>query len=98
MRQNFSKLTRKRYVFVHEDIVIYYKLYVNVILSQALSTVRRALSDFNLGAIDQDDLRQQLIEVADEPFQADVADFFLKGPGSELEPFRSAITAANENL
>jgi hypothetical protein len=58
--------------------------------------VQNALDKFNAGIFTQADLRAEIAELCAEPFQADVADYFLNGPGSVNEPFQSALRAAGE--
>lgn len=54
----------------------------------------RVLTEFQAGALDIADLRNQIAEWRLEPFQADVADYFLNGPGRAKEPFRTLFSAA----
>ena len=58
--------------------------------------VQSALDRFRDGTITHADLRAELNECRTEPFQADVSDYFLNGPGRVNEPFRSALQAAGE--
>jgi len=55
------------------------------------------LSKFHAGTVSLEDLKAEIAVLRAEPFQADVADYFLNGPGRTQEPFRS-ILAATENL
>jgi hypothetical protein len=57
---------------------------------------QRALAEFQANTIDAVALRNEISEWRSEPFQADVADYFLNGPGRSREPFRSLLIAANE--
>jgi hypothetical protein len=43
-------------------------------------------------------LRNEIAELRSEPFQADVADYFLNGPGRAKEPFKSLLIAAGETV
>lgn len=42
---------------------------------------------------DAEALRPELAEWRAEPFQGDVADYFLNGPGRQVEPFRTLLEA-----
>lgn len=64
--------------------------------SRLRQDVGRALSDFNSGRMTVEQLQEEINELRNAPFQADVADYFLNGPGSAQEPFRSALIAAGE--
>ena len=58
--------------------------------------IQRALEDFQKGQGTVDQLRDEIARWRTAPFQADVADYFLKGPGRAEEPFRSALLAVGE--
>lgn len=60
--------------------------------------VQNVLDRFHAGTMTQADLRTEIAELRAEPFQADVADYFLNGPGRTHEPFRSALLAADFSL
>ena len=55
-----------------------------------------ALEDFQRDTLTLDALKQEIARWRSEPFQADVADFFLNGPGRSKEPFRTLLQAAGE--
>jgi uncharacterized protein (TIGR02646 family) len=55
-----------------------------------------ALEGFQHGTLTLDALRQEIARLRSEPFQADVADFFLNGPGRLKEPFKTLLLAAGE--
>lgn len=67
-------------------------------LKRLRQNVQDALEMFRSGAFTQPQLREELTTLRHEPFQADIADFFLNGPGRENEPFRSALEAIGENV
>ncbi len=52
-----------------------------------------ALDKFLAGTLSQADLRAEIALLRAEPFQSDVADYFLNGPGRLHEPFRSIFVA-----
>lgn len=58
----------------------------------------RALEDFQSGRLIASDLREEVDGWRSEPFQADVADYFLNGPGRAKEPFRSVLAAIGEDV
>lgn len=58
--------------------------------------VQLAFDNFENGSLTDDELRSELAELRADPFQADVADYFLNGPGREHEPFRSALAVADK--
>ena len=47
------------------------------------------------GALAPEDLQLRAIEWFEQPFQPDVADYFLDGPGSLEEPFKGFLAAAD---
>ena len=53
----------------------------------------RTLAELEAGSISVAELEIQISEWRSEPFQADVADYFLNGPGREKEPFRKILLA-----
>ena len=57
---------------------------------------QRLVTDFQAGTIQLAGLRNEIADMRSEPFQADVADYFLNGPGRAKEPFRSLLVAAGE--
>ena len=60
--------------------------------------ITRSLADFESGSISLDELRAEIADQRSSPFQADVSDYFLNGPGRECEPFKSALNAIGENV
>jgi len=50
-----------------------------------------ALDDFNAGVLEQAELEALIEEWRSEPYQADIADYFLNGPGTSKEPFKSLL-------
>lgn len=58
--------------------------------------VRDAVTFYSQGQLSQDDLVTRLMEWFDQPFQPDVVDYFLRGPGQTdaSEPFRDFLAAA----
>jgi hypothetical protein len=54
------------------------------------------LSNYRRGEITQAQVKDRLLGMQTAPFQADVADYFLNGPGRVHEPFRSLLLAARE--
>ena len=59
-------------------------------------SVEDALARFHTDAWSQADLQEEIAALRAAPFQADVADYFLNGPGRVHEPFRSALAAVGE--
>jgi hypothetical protein len=55
--------------------------------------VEDLLHKFQAGTLSKADLRAEIAVLRAEPFQADVADYFLNGPGRLQEPFRSIFAA-----
>lgn len=49
--------------------------------------VEDSLALFQKGQVTRDDLRTRVNEWSEQPFQPDVADYFLRGPGSSDTPF-----------
>ena len=60
--------------------------------------VGEALAKFHAGTLSRADLRIEIALLRAEPFQADVADYFLNGPGRANEPFKSALSAAEDAI
>jgi hypothetical protein len=58
--------------------------------------VERALDDFHAGTVDAAGLQALITEWLSEPFQSDVADYFLNGPGRDKEPFASLFAATED--
>jgi hypothetical protein len=58
--------------------------------------VERTLADVTKGTLSSADAQQRLAEWRSAPFQADVADYFLNGPGRVTEPFRSLLEAVGD--
>lgn len=58
--------------------------------------VQSLLEQFIGGTKNSMELSQAIAELRSEPFQADVGDYFLNGPGRSQEPFRSLLLAAEE--
>ena len=58
--------------------------------------VERTLADVTTGTVSPADAQQRLTEWRSAPFQADVADYFLNGPGRTIEPFRSLLEAVGD--
>jgi hypothetical protein len=54
-------------------------------------SVEDALNNFRLGTASLEALNVLANEWLSEPFQADVADYFLRGPGTQKEPFASFL-------
>jgi hypothetical protein len=61
-------------------------------LKNLASAVRHALEDFDAGRITLTALNVQISEWLAEPFQADVADYFLRGPGRITAPFSNLLS------
>ena len=57
---------------------------------------QRSLLELQAGTLDVAALRSELADWRSEPFQADVADYFLNGPGRVKEPFSSVLRAVGE--
>lgn len=64
-----------------------------------LLDLRKRISDatslLNAGVLGQEDLQLRALEWFEQPFQPDVADYFLDGPGSLEEPFKGFLAAAD---
>jgi uncharacterized protein (TIGR02646 family) len=62
------------------------------------SQVRQTLSLLESGGIGPDELQEIVLVWAKQPFQSDVADYFLSGPGrvDPEEPFKKLIDAMSE--
>lgn len=61
------------------------------IYRQMKETLDRIHAEFQLGTLSVDQVRQAIGEWREDPFQVDVADYFLAGPGREAEPFRTLL-------
>jgi uncharacterized protein (TIGR02646 family) len=61
------------------------------------SQVRRTLNMLESGGIGPDEIQETVLNWIKQPFQSDVADYFLSGPGriDPEEPFKSLIDAMN---
>jgi hypothetical protein len=59
--------------------------------------VQNAVDRYRKGSMSQSALVAELHELVAEPFQSDVADYFLCGPGKALEPFKTALTLAGKD-
>lgn len=57
---------------------------------------QRILEDFRAGKCRQSDLAAEITSWRSEPYQVDVADYFLNGPGRLYEPFKSVLLASGE--
>lgn len=57
--------------------------------------VKRSIQGYEQGTLTRDDLEQELAEWKLQPFQLDVADYFLNGPGRDEEPFKAFFTIMN---
>lgn len=55
--------------------------------------IRQCLAIFNLGQMSKGDLEAKIKEWRKQPFQPDVADYFLNGPGKTELPFTSLFAA-----
>lgn len=65
-------------------------------LYQRMKTELEGIRDAYLqGTLPIDQVRQIIDQWRDEPFQVDVADYFLDGPGKEVEPFRTLFEQLN---
>lgn len=51
----------------------------------------RAIADVKAGTLSVANLQREVEDWRSEPFQADVADYFLAGPGRNKEPFRTVF-------
>jgi 5-methylcytosine-specific restriction endonuclease McrA len=58
----------------------------------------RTLEEFKNHQMALSELQTEIAEMRDDHFQADVADYFLNGPGRTEEPFYSLLIAAGENI
>jgi hypothetical protein len=56
----------------------------------------RMLVEFQEGSLNVVALKSEITTWRSEPFQADIADYFLNGPGRSKEPFKSVLIAAGE--
>lgn len=63
-----------------------------------LRAANRALTEVQAGTLDLAGLKLEIEQWRTEPFQADVPDYFLNGPGRSKEPFRSVLSLAGENV
>lgn len=59
---------------------------------------QQALTESQTGKLTLEGLKNEISQWRSEPFQADVADFFLNGPGRLKDPFRSVLLCAGENV
>jgi hypothetical protein len=57
---------------------------------------QRLITDFQAGTLNLVGLRNEISNLKSEPFQAEVADYFLNGSGRSKEPFRSLLLAAGQ--
>lgn len=57
---------------------------------------QEVLKRFHAGAIEPEEVRSRIQEWREQCFQADVADYFLNGPGREKEPFRELLIAVGD--
>jgi len=55
--------------------------------------VEDLLRKFHAGTVSRADVQAEIAVLRAEPFQADVADYFLNGPGRAQEPFSSLFAA-----
>jgi uncharacterized protein (TIGR02646 family) len=53
--------------------------------------VRDAVTRLDASSVTVNDVERQIVELKDAPLQPDVAEYFLIGPGSEIEPFKSLL-------
>ena len=56
----------------------------------------RCSDELKAGSLTIGDLQKEIADWRSDPFQADVADYFLNGPGRAKEPFRTLLLAAGE--
>jgi hypothetical protein len=56
------------------------------------------LAEVNAGTVSVAEARQRLAEWRSTPLQADVADYFLNGPGRAVEPFCSLLKAVGDTV
>ena len=61
-------------------------------------TLVKAIGDLQADRTTVLELREEISELRNDPFQADVADYFLNGPGRVYEPFKSALSAIGEEI
>ena len=63
---------------------------------QRLRALRTAVEDtvarFHSNHITTHQMRERIVQWKNEPFQADVADYFLSGPGKKEEPFAALLS------
>lgn len=57
---------------------------------------KRLLEDYSGGKLSKEKLKEELFEWLTEPFQPDIADYFMNGPGRKYEPFLSILRIAEE--
>lgn len=62
-------------------------------LDDLIEHVHGWMSAFNSNKIDAEELARKLDTYKRQPFQSDVADYFLNGPGREEKPFRALFDA-----
>ncbi len=56
----------------------------------------RVLGELQAGTLSTAIVQTEIADWRSEPFQADVADYFLNGPGRSKEPFRTLLLAVGE--
>jgi hypothetical protein len=66
----------------------------NALRERAIQLVQ----ELTAGEADADGARARVKIWIEEPFQADVADYFLRGPGRSKEPFRALFVALGETI
>ena len=66
--------------------------------SSYVKDLKRSLKDLDEGSITIENLLSDIQDIRTDDFQADVADYFLNGPGRVNEPFRSALIAIGEEV
>jgi hypothetical protein len=59
-------------------------------------SVEQLIASLSEAATTVAEARERTMALIDEPFQADVADFFLRGPGRSKEPFHSLLVTLGE--
>lgn len=60
-----------------------------------IQKVKDAMAMLEAGRFSKPQLRQRIDEWLQQPFQPDVADFYLRGPGRDDEPFQSLFELLN---
>jgi hypothetical protein len=56
----------------------------------------QSVAEWQAGTLSAETLRCRIADWRSEPFQADVADYFLNGPGRVKEPFKTLLLAIGE--